>query len=180
VIDVDEDELVDEEDDDDPPAQPSGPRKRRVNAIMRRAFDDLDANIYAGKRARRHRRQRFVRAMRKLAGLCASCGTKLDPTDGVTCARCLHVDSAYKRTSTEVEAKAKWVDEFGRPMLLKFQPRMLPIYGERYDGGSPEWPKCSRLADCLTEIVRACGAKDPPGASCPRDCKERVQTATAS
>lgn len=166
--------------------------KRKVNAIMRRAFDDLDADIYAEKRYRRHRRQRFVRTMRMLPGTvgpwhgyCASCGSKMSRDElesgkgarrarSVTCRGCLGVDSAYKKASVEVERKARYVDELGRPMVLKGTPRMLPIYGERYDGASLEWPKCENLSACMKELILACGAKDAPGMSCPKGCAHRI------
>jgi len=146
-------------------------KKREVRAKMRRAFDDLDMEVYQAKRDRRHRRQRFIRALRKLAGICASCGGSLVGADGITCVWCLSVDGAYKRERPIVEAEARYIDEFARPMRLKFAPRMLPVIGPRYDGDDATWPPCANLSACLTEVIAACGAKDPPGASCPRHCE---------
>lgn len=147
------------------------PAKRSPTAKMRRAFDDLDPLIYAEKRWRRHRRQRFVRFLRKLAGLCASCGERLaKDLEGVTCGRCLGVDKAYKVDAKETVTVARYVDELGRPMRMKGSPKMLPVIGPRHDGDDLDWPECVNLGECMMELVLACGAKEAPGASCPKDC----------
>lgn len=171
--------FVADEDDDAPPLRPKV--KRQVNAKMRRAFDDLDPIVHARKLEVRHRRQRFIRFLRINARRCASCGgpmgapPELPPgkKKPVTCERCLRVDSAYKKSSVETRAIAKWKDEHGRPMVLAFTPRMLPVFGQRYDGDEPGWPECANLSACELELVKACAPKDAPGMSCPKDCAAR-------
>lgn len=141
-------------------------RKRVVPPKMRRSFVDLDERTWARKRWKRHRRQRFVRLLRKLAGFCAACG---DPSPGsITCPGCLAVDRAYKVTQAVVRKTAKWTDAEGRPFRLRFETRMLPVIGERCDGW--ERPACLHVAACERELIRACGPKDAPGMSCPDPC----------
>ncbi len=154
--------------------RPEPAKKREVRAKMRRAFDDLDMDVYKAKRERRHRRQRLIRALRKGAGICASCGGSLVGAEGCTCVWCLSVDGAYKRERPMVEATAQYIDEFARPMKLRFTPKMLPVIGPRYDGDEADWPPCRNLSTCLTEVIAACGAKDPPGARCPRGCSHFI------
>lgn len=135
---------------------------------MRRKFDD--AATHAEKRRKRHRRQRFVRWLRKVAGLCASCGDRLPSRGPVTCQSCLTTDKKYKSGIGETLATARFTDELGRPMPLKGTPKMLPVIGPRHDGDDLDWPECEHLPACLRELVLACGAKEAPGASCPRGC----------
>lgn len=272
--------MSNEEDDQLDLFEAPAPKKRQVNAKMRRSFSDVDPETYAAKRVVRHRRQRFIRWLRLIGHRCASCGGPIEvdgaapakrarppapgleeprrlrpeawlwlsqrergeapqsllglcdpdidrvscrelfanvlarsarkpepvaPSSGAgvvalhphssgdcvvwraplvdppelpkTCARCLGVDSAYKKSSVIVAQAAKWRDELGRPMLVKGNPRMLPVYGQRYDGDGDGWddvwPVCAKLSECLAELVTACRPKDPAGASCPKDCGAR-------
>lgn len=145
---------------------PPTKKKRVVRPKMRRAFDDLDPAVYATKRRRRHRRQHFVRAIRKLVGRCSYCGR---PANGeTTCETCLKKDRAYKASQHVPKTGAKYRDENGRLFRLRTETRMVPLPGRRHDGY--DLPDCENRLACEVELMRALGPKEAAGMSCPQPC----------
>lgn len=133
-------------------------RKRIQEAYQRATYRPP----VSAPRFRKMAKHKVVREERVAAGLCTSCGRARDLA-GVTCSKCLATDKEWRKKRAIREKTAQYLDDDCQPMVVTGNPRMLPVIGERRD--------CAREDECLTELIKACGTQDPPGSSCPKDCR---------